>query len=67
MILRNLNDVCKKVEIYGIKIPISTYRTQGVITFKVLSLKHTEIYTSRYFLVCYKKITGGVGNSNSVQ
>ena len=44
----------KKVEMYGIEIPISTYRTQGAITFKVLSLKHTEISTSRYFL-CYKK------------
>ena len=39
---------------YGIEIPISTYRTQGAITFKVLSLKHTEISASRYFL-CYKK------------
>ena len=44
----------KKVEMYGIEIPISTYRTQGAITFKVLSLKHTEISASRYFL-CYKK------------
>ena len=44
----------KKVEMYGIEIPISTYRTQGAITFKVLSLKHTEISTGRYFL-CYKK------------
>ena len=43
----------KKVEMYGIEIPISTYRTQGAITFKVLSLKHTEISASRYFL-CYK-------------
>ena len=39
---------------YGIEIPISTYRTQGAITFKVLSLKHTEISASRYFLR-YKK------------
>ena len=27
---------------YGIEIPISTYRTQGAITFKVLSLKHRK-------------------------
>ena len=40
---------------YGIEIPISTYRTQGATTFKVLSLKHTEISASRYFL-CYKKV-----------
>ena len=46
--------IIKKVEMYGIEIPISTYRTQGAITFKVLSLKHTEISASRYFL-CYKK------------
>ena len=32
----------KKVEMYGIEIPISTYRTQGAITFKVLSLKHRK-------------------------
>ena len=44
----------KKVEMYRIKISISTYRTQGAITFKVLSLKHTEISASRYFL-CYKE------------
>ena len=47
--------IIKKVEMYGIEIPISTYRTQGAITFKVLSLKHTEISASRYFL-CYKKV-----------
>ena len=45
----------KKVEMYGIEIPISTYRTQGAITFKVLSLKHTKISTSQYFLY-YKKM-----------
>ena len=45
----------KKVEMYGIEIPISTYRTQGAITFKVLSLKHTEISASQYFLY-YKKM-----------
>ena len=45
----------KKVAMYGIEIPISTYRTQGAITFKVLSLKHTEISASQYFLY-YKKM-----------
>ncbi len=54
IIFRDGTGIIKKVEIYGIKIPISTYRTQGAITFKVLSLKYTEISLKRYFLY-YKK------------
>ena len=47
-----LNDRAKlkKVEMYGIKIPISTYRTQGAITFKVLSLKHTYDTITGYYI-----------------